>query len=159
MPGKGSLVLTGQLGDVMKESAQAAMSFVRSRAKSLGVDENFLEKSDIHVHIPAGAIPKDGPSAGVTLYVALSSLLTGVPVRADVAMTGQITLRDNVLPVGGIKEKLLAAHPAGIKRVLLPERNAKDMVDVPDEVKTEMEIIYVKKMDEVLALVLTELPP
>jgi len=110
------------------------------------------------VHIPAGSIPKDGPSAGVTLFVALASMLTGVPVRADVAMTGEITLRGNILPVGGIKEKLLAAHRAGIKRVLLPERNAKDMVDVPDEVKKEMEIIYVKKMDELLPLVLTEVP-
>jgi ATP-dependent Lon protease len=158
MPGKGTIVLTGQLGDVMKESAQAAMSFVRSRAKWLGIEENFLEKSDIHVHIPAGSIPKDGPSAGVTMFVALSSMLTGIPVRADVAMTGEITLRGNVLPVGGIKEKLLAAHRAGIKRVLLPERNQKDMVDVPPEVKTDMEIIYVKKMDEVLPLVLTEVP-
>src|SRR6202022_4587439 len=121
------------LGDVMKESAQAAMSFVRSRAKWLGIDENFMEKSDIHVHIPAGSIPKDGPSAGVTMFVALSSMLTGIPVRADVAMTGEITLRGNVLPVGGIKEKLLAAHRAGIKRVIIPERNRKDIVDVPEE--------------------------
>ena len=158
MPGKGSLVMTGQLGDVMKESAQAAMSFVRSRAKWLGLDENFLEKTDIHVHIPAGAIPKDGPSAGVTMFVALTSLLTNKKVRADVAMTGEITLRGNVLPVGGIKEKLLAAHRAGIKRVIIPERNAKDLVDVPDQARREMEIIPVKRMDELLALALTELP-
>src|SRR5207247_4895028 len=117
---------------------------------------NFLEKSDIHVHIPAGAIPKDGPSAGVTLYVALSSLLTGVPVRADVAMTGEITLRGNVLPVGGIKEKLLAAHRAGIKRVLLPERNAKDLVELPDEVRKTMEIVLVKKVDETLKAALED---
>src|SRR5262249_2397115 len=140
MPGKGSLVMTGQLGDVMKESAQAAMSFVRSRAKWLGLEEKFLEKTDVHVHIPAGAIPKDGPSAGVTMFVALVSLLTGKNVRPDVAMTGEITLRGNVLPVGGIKEKLLAAHRAGIKRVIIPERNVKDLVDVPDQAKREMEV-------------------
>jgi ATP-dependent Lon protease len=158
MPGKGSLVMTGQLGDVMKESAQAAMSFVRSRAKWLGLDENFLEKTDIHVHIPAGAIPKDGPSAGVTMFVALTSLLTGMKVRPDVAMTGEITLRGNVLPVGGIKEKLLAAHRAGIKRVIIPERNVKDLQDVPDQARREMEIIPVKRMDELLGLALTEIP-
>jgi ATP-dependent Lon protease len=158
MPGKGSLVMTGQLGDVMKESAQAAMSFVRTRAKWLGLEENFLEKTDIHVHIPAGAIPKDGPSAGVTMFVALTSLLTGKTVRPDVAMTGEITLRGMVLPVGGIKEKLLAAHRAGIKRVIIPERNVKDLVDVPDQAKREMEIVAAKRMDEVLALALSELP-
>jgi ATP-dependent Lon protease len=158
MPGKGSLVMTGQLGDVMKESAQAAMSFVRSRAKWLGLDENFLEKTDIHVHIPAGSIPKDGPSAGVTMFVALTSLLTNKKVRSDVAMTGEITLRGNVLPIGGVKEKLLAAHRAGIKRVIIPERNIKDLVDVPDQARREMEIIPVKRMDELLGLALTELP-
>jgi ATP-dependent Lon protease len=158
MPGKGSLVMTGQLGDVMKESAQAALSFVRSRAKWLGLEENFLEKTDIHVHIPAGAIPKDGPSAGVTMFVALTSLLTAKKVRPDVAMTGEITLRGNVLPVGGIKEKLLAAHRAGIKRVIIPERNVKDLQDVPDQARREMEIISVKRMDELLGLALTELP-
>ena len=155
MPGKSQLMLTGQLGDVMKESAQTATSFVRSRAKSFGIDENFLEKADIHVHIPAGAIPKDGPSAGVTMFVALTSMLTGIPVRADVAMTGEITLRGNVLPVGGIKEKLLAAHRAGIKRVIIPERNRKDIVDVPEEVQKDMEILYVSKMEDLLPLVLT----
>jgi ATP-dependent Lon protease len=158
MPGKGSLVMTGQLGDVMKESAQAAMSFVRSRAKWLGLEENFLEKTDIHVHIPAGAIPKDGPSAGVTMFVALTSLLTNKKVRPDVAMTGEITLRGNVLPVGGIKEKLLAAHRAGIKRVIIPERNVKDLIDVPDQARREMEIISVKRMDELLGLALLEVP-
>ncbi len=158
MPGKGSLVMTGQPGDVMKESAQAAMSFVRTRAKWLGLEENFLEKPDIHVHIPAGAIPKDGPSAGVTMFVALTSLLTNKKIRSDVAMTGEITLRGNVLPVGGIKEKLLAAHRAGIKRVIIPERNIKDLIDVPDQAKREMEIVAVKKMDELLPLALTELP-
>ena len=158
MPGKGTLVLTGQLGDVMKESAQAAMSFVRSKAKWLGIEENFLEKSDIHIHIPAGAIPKDGPSAGVTMFVALASLLTSKPVRPDVAMTGEISLRGAVLPVGGIKEKVLAAHRAGIKRIVMPDRNQKDLVDVPPQAKQEMEFFFVKKMDELLALVLTELP-
>ena len=156
MPGKSALMLTGQLGDVMKESAHTATSFVRSHAKQLGIDENFLERADIHVHVPAGAIPKDGPSAGVTMYTALTSMLTGIPVRADVAMTGEITLRGNVLPVGGIKEKLLAAHRAGIKRVVLPERNKKDIVDVPDEVKKDMEILYVSRMEELLPLVLTD---
>jgi ATP-dependent Lon protease len=158
MPGKGSLVLTGQLGDVMKESAQAALSFVRAKAKWLGIEENFLDKTDIHVHIPAGAIPKDGPSAGVTMFTALASMLTGKPIRNDVAMTGEITLRGNVLPVGGIKEKILAAHRAGIKRIIMPDRNQKDMIDVPDQAKKEMEFFYVKKMDEILALALTELP-
>ena len=158
MPGKGSLVLTGQLGDVMKESAQAAMSFVRSKAKFLGIDENFLEKTDIHIHLPAGAIPKDGPSAGVTMFTALASLLTNKPIRSDVAMTGEISLRGAVLPVGGIKEKMLAAHRAGIKRILMPERNQKDMIDVPDQAKKEMEFFFIKKIDEILPLVLTELP-
>ncbi len=158
MPGSGKLVLTGQLGDVMKESAQAAMSFVRTKAKWLGIDENFLEKTDVHIHIPAGAIPKDGPSAGVTMFVALSSLLTGKPIRPDVAMTGEISLRGAVLPVGGIKEKVLAAHRAGIKRVVMPDRNQKDIVDVPPQAQKEMEFVFVKRMDEVLPLVLTEMP-
>ncbi len=158
MNGKGQLVLTGQLGDVMKESAQAALSFIRARAKWLGLDDNFLEKIDIHVHIPAGAIPKDGPSAGVTMFVAMASMLTGKPIRSDVAMTGEITLRGLVLPVGGIKEKFLAAHRAGIKRVILPERNRKDVVEIPEQPRKEIEIIYVKRMDELLSLALTEMP-
>ncbi len=160
MPGKGKLTLTGQLGDVMKESVTAALSFVRTRAAQLGLDPgNFLENVDLHVHVPAGAVPKDGPSAGVTMYTALVSLLTGVPVRPDVAMTGEITLRGNVLQIGGLKEKLLAAHRAGIKRVIIPDRNTKDLIDVPDEVKKEMEILSVKRMDEVLALALKDPPP
>ena len=160
VPGKGKLTLTGQLGDVMKESVTAALSFVRSRAAQLGLDPgNFLENVDLHVHVPAGATPKDGPSAGITMYTALVSLLTGVPVRPDVAMTGEITLRGNVLQIGGLKEKLLAAHRAGIKRVIIPERNAKDLIDVPDEVKKEMEIFPVKRMDEVLAIALKDPPP
>ena len=159
MPGKGKLTLTGQLGDVMKESVTAALSFVRGRAAALGLDPgNFLENKDLHVHVPAGAVPKDGPSAGVTMYTALVSLLTGVAVRPDVAMTGEITLRGNVLAIGGLKEKLLAAHRAGIKRVIIPERNVKDLIDVPAEVKNEMEIFSVKRMDEVLALALVDPP-
>ncbi|HUS63934.1 MAG TPA: endopeptidase La [Kofleriaceae bacterium] len=160
MPGKGKLTLTGQLGDVMKESVTAALSFIRSRAPNLGLEAgNLVENMDIHVHVPAGGIPKDGPSAGVTMYTALVSLLLGVPVRPDVAMTGEITLRGNVLQIGGVKEKLLAAHRAGIKRVIIPERNMKDLVDVPDEVKQEIEILPVKRMDEVLVIALTAPPP
>ena len=160
MPGKGKLTLTGQLGDVMKESVTAALSFVRGRAAQLGLDPgNFLENVDLHVHVPAGAVPKDGPSAGVTMYTALVSLLCGVPVRPDVAMTGEITLRGNVLQIGGVKEKLLAAHRAGIRRVIIPERNMKDLIDVPEEVKNEMEILSVRRMDEVLALALKDPPP
>jgi ATP-dependent Lon protease len=158
MNGKGNLVLTGQLGDVMKESAQAALSFIRSRARWLGLEDNFLERSDIHLHIPAGAIPKDGPSAGVTMFASMVSLLTGKPVRSDVAMTGEITLRGLILPVGGIKEKFLAAHRAGIKRVIMPERNRKDVIDIPEAPRKDIEILFVKRMDELLPLVLTEMP-
>jgi len=150
MHGNGKLQLTGQLGDVMKESAQAALSFVRTHAKTLGLTEDFLEKSDIHIHIPAGAMPKDGPSAGVTMFTALVSMLKGVRVRHDVAMTGEITLRGRVLPVGGIKEKVLAAHRAGIKRILLPERNKPDLEEVPQEIRDTLEFITVGHMDELL---------
>jgi ATP-dependent Lon protease len=156
MHGTGKLQLTGQLGDVMKESAQAAMSWVRTHAKELGVAEDFLEKSDLHIHIPAGAMPKDGPSAGVTMMTALVSLLTGCKVRPDVAMTGEITLRGRVLPVGGIKEKILAAHRAGIKRVVLPERNVADLEEVPEEVRKELEFIPATRMGDVLAAALSE---
>ncbi len=158
MPGKGGLMLTGQLGDVMKESAQAAMSYLKSHLEQLGIAPSKLEDRDIHVHVPAGAIPKDGPSAGVAMFAALVSLLTGRCVRADVAMTGEITLRGLVLPVGGIKEKLLAAHRAGIRRILMPERNEKDVVDVPEEIRQEMELVYAKNVDQVLAGALEELP-
>jgi ATP-dependent Lon protease len=154
MGGKGSLTLTGQLGDVMKESAQAALSYLRTRAVDLGVAKNvedhFLEKSDIHLHFPAGAIPKDGPSAGCTICTALVSLLTGRRVRPDLAMTGEITLRGLVLPVGGVKEKILAAHRAGIKTIIMPARNEKDLLDIPEQVRKELEFIFVKRMDEVL---------
>ena len=154
MGGKGSLTLTGQLGDVMKESAQAALSYIRTRSVELGLakapDEHFLEKSDIHLHFPAGGIPKDGPSAGVTIATALVSLLSGKRCRSDVAMTGEITLRGLVLPVGGIKEKVLAAHRAGIKRVILPARNEKDVADIPEKARNELEFIFAKRVDEVL---------
>jgi len=151
MHGSGKMQLTGQLGEVMKESAQAALSYVRAHAKQFNIAEDFLEKSDIHVHIPAGAMPKDGPSAGVTLMTAMVSLLTGIRIRHDVAMTGEITLRGKVLPVGGVKEKILAAHRAGIKRVILPERCVADLDEVPLEVRETLEFVPVTKMDEVLA--------
>ena len=156
MHGKGKLQLTGQLGEVMKESAQAALSFVRTRAKQLHVPEDFLENGDIHIHIPTGGVPKDGPSAGVTMMTALVSLLTGLRVRHDVAMTGEITLRGKVLAVGGVKEKVLAAHRAGIKRVILPERCVADLDEVPQEVRDDLEFVPVTKMDEVLMAALEE---
>jgi len=156
MHGTGKLQLTGQLGDVMKESAQAAMSWVRSHAKELGLADDFLEKSDLHIHIPAGAMPKDGPSAGVTMMTSLVSLMTGIKVRPDVAMTGEITLRGRVLPVGGIKEKVLAAHRAGIKRVILPERNVADLEEVPEEVRKELDFVPATRMGDVLAAALSE---
>jgi len=156
MPGKGKLTLTGQLGDVMQESAHAALSYVRANAERYGLRRNFLNEIDLHVHFPAGGTPKDGPSAGVTLLSALVSLLTGVRVRHDVAMTGEITLRGRVLPVGGLKEKVLAAHRAGIKRVIVPERNRGDLDEVPEEVKSELEFVYVSTMDQVIEAALEE---
>ncbi len=158
MAGKGGMTLTGQLGDVMKESAQAALSYLRSKAEVLGINANFLEKTDLHLHFPAGSIPKDGPSAGVTILTALTSLMTGIRVRGDTAMTGEATLRGLVLPVGGIKEKVLAAHRAGIKRVILPERNQKDLVELPDEVRDTMEIVLVKKVAETIEAALETEP-
>lgn len=157
MPGKGELMLTGQLGDVMKESARAALSFIRSRASDYDIDPSFLRQNDLHIHVPAGAIPKDGPSAGITLYASLLSLLTGRKIRDDVAMTGEITLRGSILPVGGIKEKVLAAHRAGVKRVILPERNKKDMADVSDEIKDDLEFVFVGNTSELPELVLEAL--
>jgi ATP-dependent Lon protease len=154
MKGKKGLTLTGSLGDVMKESAQTALSLVRSRAERLGIDPDFFENSDIHVHVPAGAIPKDGPSAGVTMATSLASLLTNRPVRPDVAMTGEITLRGMVLPIGGVKEKVLAARRAGILTVVLPKRNEKDLEDVPDNVRREMRFEFVDTIDEVLSVAL-----
>ncbi len=150
MKGKKSLTLTGSLGDVMKESAQAALSYIRSKAKELNIAEDFFEENDIHLHVPAGAIPKDGPSAGVTMYTALSSLLTGKPVRSDIAMTGEITLRGAVLPVGGIKEKVLAAKRAGITKVILPKKNENNLEDVPESIKQGMEFFLVDTMDGVI---------
>jgi ATP-dependent Lon protease len=154
MKGRKGFSLTGQLGEVMKESAQAALSYVRSKAKALNIPENFFDTSDIHIHVPAGAIPKDGPSAGVTMFTAITSLLTGRPVRSDVAMTGEITLRGLVLPVGGIKEKVLAARRAGITTLILPKRNEKDVEEVPEDVKKELTFHFVTRMDEVIDLAL-----
>jgi ATP-dependent Lon protease len=154
MPGSGKLILTGQLGDVMKESAQAALSLLKARSRSLGVEEGVLEKSDIHVHVPAGATPKDGPSAGVAMFVALSSLLTSRIVRADLAMTGEISLRGLVLPVGGIKEKVLAALRAGITTVMLPARNRKDLEDIPEEARKRLKFVWLETVDDALATAL-----
>ncbi len=154
MKGKNGLTLTGQLGDVMKESASAALSFIRSNAKSLGINENFFNTHDIHIHVPAGAIPKDGPSAGVTMLTALASLLTGKAIKKDLAMTGEITLRGQVLPVGGIKEKVLAAHRANIKSLILPKFNAKDLEDIPKKVQKDLEFHFVDKMRDVIKIAL-----
>jgi ATP-dependent Lon protease len=156
MPGKGSMTVTGQLGDVMRESAQAALSFVRSRAKDLSIDPNFYQESDLHIHVPAGAIPKDGPSAGVAMTTALISLLSGVPVREDVAMTGEITLRGQVLPVGGIKEKSLAAKRAGISTFILPQRNEVDLDDLPQELRESLNFVLATTLDDVLKAALPE---
>ncbi len=154
MPGKGALQITGQLGDVMQESAKAALTYVRSNADVLGVDTRSLETHDVHIHVPAGAVPKDGPSAGVTMFTALTSLFTGRKVRSDTAMTGECTLRGRVLPVGGIKEKVIAAHRAGIKRVVLPSKNQRDVDEIPENVRDELEILFAEDMMEVLAATL-----
>ena len=151
MDGSGKLVLTGQLGDVMQESAKAGLSVIRSRSRQLGIDDDFYKEKDIHIHIPEGATPKDGPSAGVTMCTSMVSALTGIPVRKDLAMTGEITLRGNVLPVGGIKEKMIAAHRAGVKVVLLPEENLKDLDELPSNVRNDMTFKGMKVIDEVLA--------
>ncbi len=150
VPGNGKLILTGQLGDVMKESAQAALSLLKSKAEFLGIDPTLFDRSDIHVHVPAGAIPKDGPSAGVSMFTSLVSLLTGIEVHNDVAMTGEISLRGLVLPIGGVKEKSVAAHRAGIRKVLLPARNAKDLEDVPDSVRKDVEFVFCDRVEDVL---------
>jgi ATP-dependent Lon protease len=158
MPGKGGVIRTGTLGDVMKESIEAARTVMRSRARWLGIKADIFEKSDIHIHVPEGATPKDGPSAGIAMTTALVSVFTGIPVRADVAMTGEITLRGEVLPIGGLKEKLLAAHRGGIKTVLIPEQNVKDLAEIPDNVKNKLEIVPVRWIDKVLEVALERHP-
>jgi ATP-dependent Lon protease len=158
LPGKGKTTTTGKLGEVMQESVQAALSVVRKRAQSLGIDHDFYQKSDIHIHLPEGAIPKDGPSAGVGICTALVSVLTGIPVCCDVAMTGEITLRGEVLPIGGLKEKLLAAVRGGLARVLIPEENVRDLAEIPDNIKNKLEIIPVRWIDQVLEHALERTP-
>jgi ATP-dependent Lon protease len=158
VPGKGVTVKTGSLGDVMQESIQAAMTVVRSRAAYLGIDPSFHEKKDLHIHMPEGATPKDGPSAGIGLCTALVSVLTGIPAKAEVAMTGEITLRGQVLPIGGLKEKLLAAHRGGIKTVLIPEENRRDLKDIPDNVLGDLDVRPVRWIDEVLEVALSREP-
>ena len=149
-PGTGKMELTGSLGDVMKESAKAALSYIRSQTKALGISETFYKDTDIHIHVPEGATPKDGPSAGITMATALVSAFTGKPVRHDVAMTGEITLRGNVLPIGGLKEKSLAALRKGVSTILVPEANKRDVKEIPDSVKEKINIVYVKNMEQVL---------
>ena len=156
MPGKGGLQITGQLGEVMQESAKAALTYVRSHAEELGVDPAFLDGSDLHIHVPAGAVPKDGPSAGVTMFTALTSLLTGRPVRSDVAMTGEVTLRGRVLPVGGIKSKVIAAHRAGLRRIILPFRNERDVADIPEAIRADLEFVFARDMATVLEAALED---
>jgi len=158
IPGKGKTQTTGQLGEVMQESIQAALTVVRRRSRALGIAEDFYQKNDLHIHLPEGATPKDGPSAGIAITTALVSTLTGIPVRADVAMTGEITLRGEVLPIGGLKEKLLAAVRGGIRVALIPEENIKDLADIPDTIKNRIEIIPVRWIDRVLELALERMP-
>jgi ATP-dependent Lon protease len=158
MPGKGKTITTGKLGDVMQESIHAALSVVRARSRKLGVKEDFYQKNDIHIHLPEGATPKDGPSAGIGIATAMVSTLSGIPVRADVAMTGEITLRGEVLQIGGLKEKLLAAHRGGIKTVMIPQENVKDLVEIPDNIKNKLEIVPVKWIDKVLEIALERQP-
>jgi ATP-dependent Lon protease len=160
MEGRGKLTTTGKLGEVMQESAQAAMSYVRSRAHTLGLSRDFYRHLDIHVHVPEGAIPKDGPSAGITLATSICSALTSIPVRADVAMTGEITVRGRVLGIGGLKEKLLAAHRHGIQEVIIPKDNEKDLPEIPENIRRDMTLHFVTSMDEVLKIALErELEP
>jgi ATP-dependent Lon protease len=158
LPGNGKLILTGQLGDVMKESAQAALSLIKARVGALGLQPEVFEKSDIHVHVPAGATPKDGPSAGVAMFTALASLMTGRPVRNDLAMTGEISLRGLVLPIGGVKEKVLAALRAGIKTVMLPARNRRDLEEIPADARESMEFVWIEQADEALKVALAAAP-
>jgi len=159
MRGRGKTTLTGQLGDVMQESAQAALSYIRSRAESLNIDPLFHRRQDIHIHIPEGAIPKDGPSAGIALATAMASLLSDTPVRGDLAMTGEITLRGNVLPIGGVKEKVLAAFRYGFKTIILPKDNEKDLSEIPEDIASQLEFRLVENMDQVLDTALSQTPP
>jgi ATP-dependent Lon protease len=158
MPGRGKMTVTGNLKEVMKESISAAASYVRSRAIDFGIEPPLFDKRDIHVHVPEGATPKDGPSAGIGMATAIVSVLTSIPVRHDIAMTGEVTLRGRVLPIGGLKEKLLAALRGGVKKVLIPEENAKDLVDLPASVKNGMEIVPVSRMEEVIRHALVRQP-
>jgi len=158
MKGKGDLILTGQLGEVMQESAKAALTYVRSNAKAVGISDNFFQDIDIHIHVPAGSIPKDGPSAGATMATALASTLSGRPVSRDVAMTGEITLRGRILPVGGLKEKALAALRADVRKVIIPEKNKKDLTEIPSNIKRKLTFLPVSHVDEVLRIALKEKP-
>src|SRR4029078_10660814 len=158
MPGKGKMTVTGNLRDVMKESISAAASYVRSRSVDFGIEPPLFDRRDIHVHVPEGATPKDGPSAGVAMVTAIISIMTGIPVKKDVAMTGEITLRGRVLPIGGLKEKMLAALRAGIKTIVIPEENVKDLAEIGDEVKSHMQIVPASRMDDVLKAALQRMP-
>jgi ATP-dependent Lon protease len=158
MPGKGGLTLTGQLGEVMQESAQAALTYTRSQARTLDIDDEIFEKTDIHIHLPEGAVPKDGPSAGAALAIALISAFTGRPIRRDVSLTGEITLRGRVLPVGGVREKALAARRAGIKNFILPRKNERDLIDIPKKLRQDLNFIFVDRVDQVLEAALVAEP-
>ena len=158
MEGREDFILTGQLGEVMRESARAGLPWTRAHARELGIDREVFEKNTLHIHVPAGAIPKDGPSAGVTMATAMVSAFTGIPVRKDVAMTGEITLRGRVLPIGGLKSKILAAHLAGAKIVILPRKNEKDLRDIPDEIRKSIKLVLVDSMDQVLEAALRRKP-
>src|SRR4030042_371387 len=159
MPGKGRLTLTGQLGDVMKESAKAAFTWTRAHWQNLGLRKDFSQETDVHIHVPEGAVPKDGPSAGIAITTALVSALTGIPVKREVGMTGEITLRGRVLEIGGVKEKVIAGHRAGLKTIILPKDNKKDLEDIPEAVKKDIKFVYVSRIEEVLSTAMKAWPP